>query len=152
VHIIADSLKKNLTQIPDPNPEKGHFLYLDNARPRFPDHEIQANNLIRLSHPAHSLDLAPAGFWPFGYLKVMVKGSSFETAEEMHEKVTNILMSIPTSTSEQYLRNGKVDCSDALKQVESIFKNAPSQRSAYIAKRDKLGTGLSAPQRYSDHL
>jgi hypothetical protein len=62
------------------------------------DHEIQANNLTRLSHPADNPNLAPVDFWPFGYLKVMLEWSSFETSEELQENVTDILMSIPTST------------------------------------------------------
>jgi hypothetical protein len=62
------------------------------------DHEIQLNNLTRLSYPAFSPDLAPADFWLFGYLRVMLEGSSFETAQELQGKATGILMSIPTST------------------------------------------------------
>jgi hypothetical protein len=38
VGIVLDSLKKKLAQIPDP--EKGHVLHLDNARPHLADHEI----------------------------------------------------------------------------------------------------------------
>jgi hypothetical protein len=71
---------------------------LHNARPLFGDYEIQANNLTRLSHPVYSSDLAPADFWLFGHLKVMLEGSSFEAAEELQEKMADILMSIPTST------------------------------------------------------
>jgi hypothetical protein len=63
---------------------------LDNARPNLADHEIQANNLTRLSHPVHSPNSTPADFWLFGYLKVMLEGSSFEMAEELQEKVTDI--------------------------------------------------------------
>jgi hypothetical protein len=76
-------LKKNLTQIPDPNPERDHFSHLDNARPHLADQEIQSDNLSRLSHPADSPNLVPTNFWRFGYLKVMLEGSSFETAEEL---------------------------------------------------------------------
>jgi hypothetical protein len=63
VDIVLNSLKKKLAQIPDPNPEKDHFSYLDNARRQLADHDIYANNLIWLSHPAGSPDLAPADFW-----------------------------------------------------------------------------------------
>jgi hypothetical protein len=68
---------------------------LDNARPYLSDHEIQANNLFRLFHPAYSPDFAPADFRLFGYLKVMLKGNSFETADEPQQKATDILMSSP---------------------------------------------------------
>jgi hypothetical protein len=43
-------------------------------------------------------DLAPADFWPFGHLKLMLEESSFEAAGELHAKMTDILISIPTST------------------------------------------------------
>jgi hypothetical protein len=38
--IVLASLKKKSAQIPDPNPEKGRFLHLDNARPHLASHEI----------------------------------------------------------------------------------------------------------------
>jgi hypothetical protein len=78
--VHSSTLKKALAQIPDANPEKGHCWHLDNTRPHLTDHEIQANNLARLSHTAYGSDMAPADFWLFGCLKVMLKGSSFETA------------------------------------------------------------------------
>jgi hypothetical protein len=96
--IVLDSLKQKLAQIPDLNPANGHVLRLDNTRVHLADHEIQANNLTRPSHPAYSPDLTPADFWLFGYLNVVLKGSSFETAEELQERVTDILKSISTST------------------------------------------------------
>jgi hypothetical protein len=98
VDIVLDSLKKKLVQIPDPNSRKSQVMDLDNARPHLHDREIQANHLNRLSHPAFSLDLTPADFRLFGYLKIMLEGNSFETAEELQEKVTGILMSITIST------------------------------------------------------
>jgi hypothetical protein len=73
-------------------------LYWDNTGRHLTDHETQANNFTQLSHPAYSPDLAPADFWHFEYLKVMLEVSSMETTEELQEKVTDILMSIPTST------------------------------------------------------
>jgi hypothetical protein len=90
VKIVLDSLKKKLVEIPDPNPEKGHFVYLDNARPHLAHHEIQGNNVTRPSHPAYSQNLAPADFLRFGHLKVMLEGSSFETAEELQDKMTDM--------------------------------------------------------------
>jgi hypothetical protein len=92
VDIVLDNLKKEFAQIPDPNPEKGHVLHLDDARPHVADHETKANNLTQLSHPAYNSDLTPADFWLFGYLKVMLEGSSFETAEKLQEKMKDVLM------------------------------------------------------------
>jgi hypothetical protein len=72
-------------------------LHLDNARSHLSDHEIQANHLTRLSHPPYNPHLAPADFWLFEYLKIMPQGSSFETVEELREKVTDMVISILTS-------------------------------------------------------
>jgi hypothetical protein len=69
---------------------------LDNARLHLADHEIQANNCTRVSHLAYNPDLAPADFWFSGCVKVMLEGGSLETAEELQEKVMNILTPIPT--------------------------------------------------------
>jgi hypothetical protein len=66
VRIVLDSLKKKLAQIPDLNPAKGHVLHLDNAKLHLADHQIQANNFARLSHPSYSPDLAPVDFWLLG--------------------------------------------------------------------------------------
>jgi hypothetical protein len=98
VDIVLGSLKKNLAQIPQPNPEQGDPLHLDNTRPRLAHHENQANNLTRLSHSAYSRYLALANISLFGYLKVVPEGGSFGTAEELQGKVTDISMSIATST------------------------------------------------------
>jgi hypothetical protein len=74
------------------------LLYLDNDRVRLDDHEIETNDFSLLSHPVYSPDLAPTDLWLFGDLKGMLEWSSFETAEELQERVTDILMSIPIST------------------------------------------------------
>jgi hypothetical protein len=95
--MVLDSLKKNSPKFPM-RVQKGPLLYLASARPHLADHEIRANNLTRLSHPAYSPVFTPADFWLFGYLKVILEGSSFEMAKELQEKTTDILMSIPTST------------------------------------------------------
>jgi hypothetical protein len=98
VDIVLSGLKRKPTQNPDSNPEKGHFLHLDNTIPHLADREMQSNNLTQVPHPVYSPDFAPADFWLFGYLKMMLEGNSFQTAEELQEKVTDILVSIPTST------------------------------------------------------
>jgi hypothetical protein len=64
--IPLDGLKKKLAEIPDPNPEKGHVLHLDNTRPHLAHREIQAKNLSQLSHPAYRPDLVPTNFLLLG--------------------------------------------------------------------------------------
>jgi hypothetical protein len=59
---------------------------------------MQANNLNRLSHPVYCPELVPANFWLFGHLKIILEGSSFQTAEELQETMTDILMLIQTVT------------------------------------------------------
>jgi hypothetical protein len=51
--------------------------------------------------------LAPTDFWLSGYLKIMLEGSSFETTEELQEKVKDILISIPTSAFRAVFEEGK---------------------------------------------
>jgi hypothetical protein len=90
--IVLGSLKKKLAQISDPNPEKGYLLHLDLSRQHLADHEILANNLTSLSHPADILDFAPTDFWLFGHLKMMLEESSFEMAEDLQENGMDTLM------------------------------------------------------------
>jgi hypothetical protein len=40
------------------------------------------NQIIKITHPALSPDLAPSGFYLFGKLKVVLKGSSFKDEDE----------------------------------------------------------------------
>jgi hypothetical protein len=58
VDIVLDSLTKKLAQILNLNPEKGHFLHLDNARPHLADHKISAYH--RLIQPLAQLITASA--------------------------------------------------------------------------------------------
>jgi hypothetical protein len=119
VDIVLDSLKKKLAQIPDLNPEKCHVVHFDYARPHLADHETQANNLTRPSHPAYTSDLAPADFCLFGDLKVMLQGSSFEIADQLQEKVAAILMLLPISTFRAALQERK---SRRQNRIPSSFK------------------------------
>ena len=51
-------------------------------------------------HPPHSPDLAPCDFWLFPKLKENLRGSRYETTEEMKEAVTRV---INTLTQEDFL-------------------------------------------------
>ena len=42
-------------------------------------------------HPPYSPDLAPCDFWLFPKLKVNLRGSRFETIEEMKEALTRVM-------------------------------------------------------------
>jgi hypothetical protein len=137
--IVLDSLKKKFAQIPDPNSEKGHFVPLDNARANLAEHEIQSNNLTRLSHRASSSDLGPADFWCFGYLKVMLEGSLFEPAEELQEKVTDILASIPTPTFRAVFNEWKTRF---LRCIETFHTRDGIGAMTHLRSETRLGFGI----------
>jgi hypothetical protein len=67
----------------------------------------------------------------------MPEESSFEKAEDLQEKVTDILMSIQTWTFTAVCEEWKIDCCDVLKPVDSISKNTRFQRYMCITTRDK---------------
>jgi hypothetical protein len=94
---FLEILKKKLAQIPDVNPEKSHFCIWTMPTPIWPITKFK-----QITRPGCPIQLTarfcPARFLLFGYLKMMLEVSSFERAEELQEKVTNNLMSNPTST------------------------------------------------------
>jgi len=49
----------------------------------------------RVVQPPSSPDIAPSDFFLFGYLKEILKGSKFETPEELKNGIDEILISIP---------------------------------------------------------
>jgi hypothetical protein len=130
-------LKKKLAQSSDPNPEKGHFLHLDNDRSHSADHEIQANNLTRPSYPVYNPYLAPLDFWFVGCLKVLLEGSHSKRQRSSKKRWRTFWCQSRHRHSEQYLRNGKVDCCDILKQIERIFRNTPFQRYTRITRGNR---------------
>jgi hypothetical protein len=45
-------------------------------------------------HPPHSPDLAPSGFWLFGYVSTSLVGKTFHALEGFLEAVTEVLEEI----------------------------------------------------------
>jgi hypothetical protein len=91
--IVLDSLKKMVAQIPDPNPQNGYFciwIMTDSVWPIMKFNQITSTGgFLQFT----------VQIWPHpisGYLNVNLEGSSFETAEELKTKITDILMLIPT--------------------------------------------------------
>jgi hypothetical protein len=76
-------------------------VHVDNAGPHlstrvkqyFEDHSLRT-----ALYPFYSPDLAPTGFFLFGYRTMTLQGSEFESAEELLEAVVRILNAIPTNT------------------------------------------------------
>ena len=55
----------------------------------------------RLYHLPYSLNLAPSDSYLFGYLKMMLDGTSFDTPEDLFWAVRNILEEVPSLTLAQ---------------------------------------------------
>jgi hypothetical protein len=53
------------------------------------------NQLLHVSHPPDSPDLAPSDFWLFGRIKTGLAGRSFAEPEELLEGVREFLEGIP---------------------------------------------------------
>ena len=56
---------------------------------------MNSHNMKRAVQPPYSPDIAPSDFFLFGYLKEILKGSKFETPEELKNGIDEILISIP---------------------------------------------------------
>lgn len=80
---------------------KGYYLHMDNARPHLVPEKLKELGIKRLEHPPYSPDVAPSDFFLFGYLKDQLQGCEFEDEEQLFEKVSEILYSIPKSTLER---------------------------------------------------
>jgi len=79
----------------------GLFVHFDNATPHRVPEKIESLGMTRLPHPPCSPDLAPTDFFLFGYLKTLLQGTSFGTAEELQGEVSKILKEIPKHTFAQ---------------------------------------------------
>ena len=56
---------------------------------------MNSHNMKRAVEPPYLPDIAPSEFFLFGYLKEILKGSKFETPEELKNAINVILISIP---------------------------------------------------------
>ena len=95
---ILEGLKKEIHRRRPKMLFKNIFLHMDNAKPHLSiksREKISSLGLSLLKHPPYSPDLAPSDFWLFGFLKEKLKGSSFETREELVCSISKILTQIP---------------------------------------------------------
>ena len=60
-----------------------------------------------LKHPPYSLDLAPCDFWPFPKMRNIIKGTHFESVEDIRTRVTTVLKSLKTEAFEGCFRAGR---------------------------------------------
>lgn len=75
----------------------GIFLHMDNARPHLVYKKLNELGIKRLDHPPYSPDLAPSDFFLFGFLKKLLEGEEFNSANELFDRVTEILNGISKS-------------------------------------------------------
>ena len=59
---------------------------------------MNSYNMKKAFQPHYSPDIAPSDFYLFGYIKNCLKGSKFETPEELKCVIDNILIDIPLDT------------------------------------------------------
>jgi len=82
---VAEELGKTIT------------LHFDNARAhtsRKVQEYMNSHNMKRAVQPPYSPDIAPSDFYLFGYLKDCLKGSKFDTPEELKFAIDHLLLSI----------------------------------------------------------
>ena len=73
-------------------------LHFDNARPhtsRKVQEYMDSHNMKKAVQPPYSPDIAPSDFFLFGYIKNILKGSKFESRDELKAAIDEILSSFP---------------------------------------------------------
>jgi histone-lysine N-methyltransferase SETMAR len=74
--------------------ERKLLMHADNARSHTAKLSAQyfnENRMKSVSHPSYSPDLAPSGFYLFGYLKRCLAGLSFEDAVQLLAAIEGVL-------------------------------------------------------------
>jgi histone-lysine N-methyltransferase SETMAR len=59
---------------------------------------LEENGMRKAHRPPYSPDLAPSGFYLFGYIKRNLSGTSFDEGEELLSAIVDILDSIEKAT------------------------------------------------------
>jgi hypothetical protein len=52
---------------------------------------LEANDILRISHPLDSLDLAPSDFWLFGGIETTLARAKFDESEQLLDAITEFL-------------------------------------------------------------
>jgi histone-lysine N-methyltransferase SETMAR len=81
--------------------ERELLLHADNACPhtaRLATQYFNENRMEAVPHPPYSPDLAPSGFYLFGYVKRCLPGLSFEDTDQLLAAVEGILEGIEKVT------------------------------------------------------
>ena len=80
---------------------KKMILHFDNARPHVSKKVLEymdSHGMDRAPQPPYSPDIAPSDFYLFGYVKGLLAGRTFQSADELLSAVTEILNEISEKT------------------------------------------------------
>ena len=75
-----------------------------------------------LNHPPYSPDLAPADYFLFPKLKLHLKGTKFETIEDIHKVVTDELKEIPYESFSNAMKKMKTRAELCIQSNGSYFE------------------------------
>ena len=84
-----------LQQLSDKIVNRRKYFHCDNCTSHLVPEKFKELNIKRLRHPPYSPDLAPSDFFLFGYLKKIIEGMSFHDENELFQRISEILYSIP---------------------------------------------------------
>ena len=97
---ILEPIYQNTARLREESGKK-IVLHFDNARPHISKKVLQylaSHDMERAPQPPYSPDLAPSDFYLFGYIKGLLAGRSFNSAEELLSAVDEILSEISETT------------------------------------------------------
>ena len=82
--------------------------------------KIEECGFKRAPHPAYSPDIAPSDFFLFGYMKEMLKGSSFKSLDDLKERIHEILSKISREIRLSVFEKWIQRCETVIEQKENI--------------------------------
>ena len=97
---ILEPIYQNTARLREESRKK-IVLHFDNARSHISKKVLQylaSHDMERAPQPPYSPDLAPSDFYLFGYIKGLLAGRSFNSAEELLSAVDEILSEISETT------------------------------------------------------
>jgi hypothetical protein len=117
VDVVLSSLARKISHKEVFEKSKTYFLPLQNATPHSATQAFDDYKIRRLPQPASNPDLAPADFWLNGYIKMMLEGCVFETAEELLSKVAEIVDQIHSIKFMEVFTEWKIRLAECVRTV-----------------------------------
>jgi hypothetical protein len=100
------------------------IMHADSARPhttKMTSQFMDQNSMQRAPHPAHSPDLAPSVFRPFGYVKQLLSGSQFADHDCLLQAISEFWWVLRKEPWEASFTTGWRDCANVVQPVESTW-------------------------------